>query len=192
MRLNAIDEPRGWKMKLAYALCKRKFGHVITPFKVVQARVPASIAIYQQFTRFMTRESTLEPAMKLLIQAWTANYNQCAFCIDITHAFAAHDKNLLEKTWCVTRYATDPLFDDAERAALAYVEAVTRDRDANAETFEALRRHFSDRAIVEITLVNAIENFYNLVNRPLGIGSDGMCPVHPTTAADKRRAAAKA
>lgn len=192
MRLKPVEQPRGWKMKLAYALCKRKFGHVITPFKVVQARVPASIPLYQQFTRFATRETILEPALLLLIQSWTANYNQCDFCIDILHAFAAHDKTLLEKLWRVTHYAADPVFSDAERAALAYVEEVTRDRDARAETFEALRKHYSERAIVEITLVNAIENFYNLVNRPLGIGSDGMCPLHPSMAPGKQPAAAKA
>ena len=190
MRLNPVENPRNWKMRLAYALCKRRFGRVITPFKVVQARVPASIPIYQQFTRFMTRESTLEPALKLLIQAWTANYNHCAFCIDITHAFAADDPALLEKLWRVVQYATDPAFTEAERAALAYVEAVTRDRNAPDAVFAALRRHFSDRAIVEITLVNAIENFYNLVNRPLGIESDGLCPVHPIRTGSRAREAA--
>jgi len=176
-------------MKLAYALCKRHFGRVITPFKVVQARVPASIPLYQQFTRFMTRESILEPSLKLLIQAWTANYNQCAFCIDITNSFAAHDAALLEKVWRVGHYTTDPVFTEAERAALAYVEEVTRDRRASDATFDALRKHHSERAIVEITLVNAIENFYNLVNRPLGIESDGLCAVQPHKAAEKKREA---
>lgn len=190
MRLNPVENPRNWKMKLAYALCKRRFGRVITPFKVVQARVPASIPIYQQFTRFMTRESTLEPGLKLLIQAWTANYNDCAFCIDITHAFAADDPPLLEKLWRVTQYATDPAFSEAERAALAYVEAVTRDRNASDSVFAAMQLQFSDRAIVEITLVNAIENFYNLVNRPLGIESDGLCPVHPGRSTGRAREAA--
>ncbi|HUE15825.1 MAG TPA: hypothetical protein VMR25_16770, partial [Planctomycetaceae bacterium] len=62
-----------------------------------------------------------------------------------------------------------------ERAALAYVEEVSQTKTASDATFEELRRHFSDQQLVEITLLNAFENFYNLVNRPLGIESDGLC-----------------
>ena len=50
-------------------------------------------------------------------------------------------------------------------------------------TFEALRRHFSEREIVEITWVNAVENYYNLINLPLGIESDGFCSLVQARAA---------
>ena len=44
-------------------------------------------------------------------------------------------------------------------------------------TFEALRKHFSEREIVEITWLNAVENYYNLINIPLEIESDGFCAI---------------
>ena len=37
-----------------------------------------------------------------------------------------------------------------------------------------MRRLFDDREIAELTLVNAIENFYNLLNLPLEVESDGL------------------
>ncbi len=37
--------------------------------------------------------------------------------------------------------------------------------------------HFSEREIVEITWVNALENYYNLLNLPLEIESDGFCAI---------------
>jgi hypothetical protein len=45
------------------------------------------------------------------------------------------------------------------------------------ETFSALREHFSDEQIVAITWLNAVENYFNLLNAPLGIESDGLCAI---------------
>ena len=179
MRIQPIEHPRGLKMKLAYALCKRRLGKVITPFKVVSARVPAIIPVYQAITKYMTRTARLEPSLLLLIQSYTATRNECGFCVDITRSFASGDANLLEKVWRVTGFATDPVFTDAERAALAYVAEVTQRHEATDATFAELKKHYTDEQIVEITLANAIEHFYNLVNKPLGIESDGLCAVRP-------------
>ncbi len=44
-------------------------------------------------------------------------------------------------------------------------------------TFETLRKHFSEWEIAEITWLNALENYYNLINVPLQIESDGFCAI---------------
>lgn len=178
MRLLPIEKPRSLRVRMAYAYCKRTYGRVITPMKVVMARVPAILPVYQKITGYM-KKSRLDPSLLLLIQGYTAGYNQCGFCIDITRSFAAHDVALLEKLWRVADFRLDPVFTEAERAALAYVESVTRDRVVPDEIFESLKTYYSDEEIVEITLVNAIEHFYNLVNGPLGIESDGLCAIKP-------------
>jgi alkylhydroperoxidase family enzyme len=41
--------------------------------------------------------------------------------------------------------------------------------------FDELRRHFDDRAIVELTATAAFENMRARFNRALGIESDGLC-----------------
>jgi alkylhydroperoxidase family enzyme len=89
-----------------------------------------------------------------------------------------------EKFDSLAEYRTSPLFSDRERAALAYVEEATRNRRASDAAFQELRKHFSEREIVEITWVNASENYYNLLNLPLEIESDGFCAIaHAQTAA---------
>tara|TARA_R110000787_G_scaffold256805_1_gene362041 strand:+ start:177 stop:716 length:540 start_codon:yes stop_codon:yes gene_type:complete len=50
-------------------------------------------------------------------------------------------------------WESSDLFDAAERAALAYVDAMTRDIVVPDATFAPLRDHFSDRQIVELTLM---------------------------------------
>lgn len=53
-------------------------------------------------------------------------------------------------------------FSDAERAALAYCDAMTREIHVSDATFDALRPHFNAQAIVEITATVAA---YNMVSR---------------------------
>lgn len=74
----------------------------------------------------------------------------------------------------VARYGTDPRFSPRERAALAYAEMVTiSPNDIDDELFAELRRHFSEREIVEITAQAALENYRARFNRSLRIEDDG-------------------
>ena len=103
--------------------------------------------------------------------------NGCSFCVDIGRAFATYQGLTLEKADAVHEWRTSPLFTERERAALAYVEEATRDRRVSDAVFAALRVHFDDRQIVAITWLNAVENYFNLLNGPLEIESDGLCAI---------------
>ena len=89
----------------------------------------------------------------------------------------------LDKFDALPEYRTSPLFSERERAALDYVDEATRNKRVSDATFDALRPHFNDREIVELTWLNALENYYNLINLPLGIGSDGLCAIAQRRAA---------
>jgi len=79
-----------------------------------------------------------------------------------------------DKLQAVDRYAEHPGFTPRERAALAWAEMVTiSPNDITDEQFADLRRHFSDREIVELTVQAAFENFRARVNRALRIEDDG-------------------
>lgn len=60
----------------------------------------------------------------------------------------------------------------ADRAMLAYVEAVTKDpRQVGPETLDGLRREgFDDTAIVQITMITAWFNYINRMADALGVG----------------------
>ena len=170
-------------MQLAFWMIQRKFGRVITPVKVVTARVPKSLGVSYEITKMMENGFSLDKELQFLLHVYISQVNQCGFCIDIARAMALKECGSLEKIDKLSRYRDDPAFTPAERAALAYVEEVSCTKTASDATFEELRRHFSEREIVEITLLNAMENYYNLVNRPLGIESDGLCALVPQAAA---------
>lgn len=72
-------------------------------------------------------------------------------------------------------YATSPLYDEAERAALAYADAITESgRDVDDELFARVRRHYGDDAIVELTATIAWENASSKFNRALRVPAQGL------------------
>jgi alkylhydroperoxidase family enzyme len=184
MRLEPIDRPPTWTARVASWLMKRQLGKVITPARVVYNRVPAAYDVAYAMIKAIQRGLVLDPQLRLLVQTWPAMLNSCHFCVDIARAQAVMADLGLEKFDALPGWRTSPLFDDRERAALAYVEEATRRKQVSDETFAGLRKHFGEREIVEITYLNAIENFYNLINLPLEIEEDGLCAIQ-----QERRAA---
>ncbi len=184
LRLPPIDTPRNPFVRLAFWLVKRRLGKVITPWRVLFARVPQAIPMQLALYWAMER-LPLDRDLQLLVQMRTALANQCHFCIDIGRAIALQRGGTLEKLDAAADWRTDPRFTERERAALAYVEAASDPRGVPDETFAALRRHFDDREIAAITWINAVETYFNRLNTPLGIGSDGLCllPAPPPAAA---------
>ena len=173
-RLAPIEEPSSWKTRLVYLLSRWQEGTVITPLKVVWARMPEGLRLAYEMNKHET-QLTLDPELRLLVKELVSTINDCAFCQDLAAADAQDEDVSPEKWHSLLQYDDHPAFDDAERTALGYAEEVTRETDASDATFDALRPHFDERQIVELTWLVAMENYYNLLNRPLSIGSDDLC-----------------
>lgn len=171
MRLEPVERPRGLLMRLLYRVSERQFGKVITPFKVIYARKPRLLWLAGQIAQTM-QSLSLDPALRLLVQVQAARVNGCVFCEDLTLAHAARQKIGPERFAALDDYRASPLFTARERAALAFAEEATRDRHVSDATWAAVREHFGDEEIVELTWLNAAENYFNLQAHTLGIGSD--------------------
>ena len=183
MRLAPIERPKQLTAKLAYWMTERRLGKVMTPMKVIYARLPALFRHAWQQIQIVEKKLTLDPSISILVRTWPAMINQCTFCVDIAKAVAVYKHMTLEKFAALPAYRTSPLFSERERAALAYVEEATRLKHVGDATFAELRRHFNETEIVEITWLNALENYYNLLNLPLEIESDGLCAIAERRAA---------
>jgi alkylhydroperoxidase family enzyme len=83
-----------------------------------------------------------------------------------------------DKIRAVDQAATSPLFDEPERAALGYAEAMTiTGQRVSDELFARARAHFSEPQIVELTAAVALENFRSKFNVALGIEAQGFCVI---------------
>jgi alkylhydroperoxidase family enzyme len=80
-----------------------------------------------------------------------------------------------EKILALEEYATSPLYDDQERVALEYADAITlSERDVDDELFERVRAVFDEDAVVELTAVISWENSSSKFNRALRVPSQGL------------------
>jgi len=183
VRLEPIEKPKGLMMRIAFWMTRRQFGKVMTPMKVLYPRMPGMMKLSYEIVKFETKGNRLEAELHYLVVTLASQINGCGFCLDLARAVAIRHRLGMEKFNALSEYRTSPLFTERERAALAYVEEATRHKRVSDATFGPLRKHFSEREIVEITWLNALENYYNLINLPLEIESDGFCAIVQASAA---------
>ena len=82
----------------------------------------------------------------------------------------------LDKVAEVMTWRDSTLFSESERVALEYAEAMTyTDRQVDDALFAAVKKHFTEPQIVELTAAVALENFRSKFNVALGIESQGFC-----------------
>jgi alkylhydroperoxidase family enzyme len=175
--LAPIENPQQPLMKLVYAMARRQFGKVVTPLKVVSARMPVAFGMFTAKIGKLDKKLTLPPETAMLVRERVARINVCEFCIDIGRSFAIKARMNEAKFDALEEYRTSPLFTDAERATLDYVTELTRDKRVNPDTFARMARYYSERAICEIVWLVASEHFYNITNIGLNIHSDMLCDI---------------
>ncbi|MGI8569369.1 MAG: carboxymuconolactone decarboxylase family protein [Methylocella sp.] len=175
--LPLIEKPQGLIMKLAYTMTRRQFGKVLTPLKVVSARLPLAFGLFYAKISKLDKKLLLPPETALLIRQQVARINVCLFCIDIGRLAAIKASMSEAKFDALEQYSTSPLFTDAERAALDYVTELTKYKKVNPNTFARMSGYYSERAICEIVWLVASEHFYNMTNIGLNIHSDMLCDI---------------
>jgi AhpD family alkylhydroperoxidase len=111
-------------------------------------------------------ESGLEPILLDLVRLRASQLNGCAFCLDM------HSKDLRargedeQRLHLLAAWRDAPVYTERERAALAWTEAVTRLPDGGVPdaVYAEARRHFGDKALVDLTLAIAVINAWNRLN----------------------------
>lgn len=175
MRLTPIESPSSPLLWLAYKLTKRKIGTVIMPLKTIYARKPALLPMLDKITRYQSSPLAIAPSITLLIKSYGSLLNGCDFCQDITMAEViqqqlGQDKFLHLASW--QEYPTNYLPN--ERAVLNFVLDYHQNRSVSDTTYQDLLEHFSENQIIDIVAINAIEQYYNAMNKPFNILPDGL------------------
>jgi AhpD family alkylhydroperoxidase len=108
-----------------------------------------------------------------LVHLRASQINGCSFCVDAGAKNAAKAGLSTEKLSAVAAWYDSQLFDDAERAALALTEAVTRLADrpgaVTDEIWAEAAKHFDERQLGALVLMAGISNFFNRINTTLRV-----------------------
>jgi AhpD family alkylhydroperoxidase len=103
-----------------------------------------------------------------LIQLRASQINGCGVCVDMHARMMKQAGETDERLFAVAAWRDAPYFTDAERAALALTESVTRIADREDPVPDAVwneaRRHFDDKALGALLLGIAVINVWNRLN----------------------------
>ncbi|HEX5146041.1 MAG TPA: carboxymuconolactone decarboxylase family protein [Conexibacter sp.] len=114
-----------------------------------------------------------------LVHLRASQINGCTYCVEM-HAQELKDAGASdERIWTVAAWREAPYFDDAERAALALTEALTRIADSGDPVPDAIwepaARHYDERALaallIEISAIN-VWNRLNVATQQLPAGAE--------------------
>jgi AhpD family alkylhydroperoxidase len=108
-------------------------------------------------------EETLE-----LVHLRASQINGCGACVDMGARAATKAGETPERLWSLAAWREAPYFTDAERAALALTEAVTRLSDRPDPVpdgiWDEAARHYDERGLAALLLMIATTNVYNRLN----------------------------
>ena len=168
-----------WYLRAVFRRQRRRFGAMLRP-AMVWARVPPLYAALSGFVAAIERRSSpLPPLLRSLVQVRVSQINHCDFCIDMNAAFAAERAGSLDKALAVEGWRDSGLFDDAERLALEYAEAMTDSaRRVDADLAARARDRFGEDGLIELTALVAFQNLSSKFNAALDIPSQGLCRAH--------------
>jgi AhpD family alkylhydroperoxidase len=102
-----------------------------------------------------------------LVHLRASQINGCGVCVDMAFRYRKPDETA-ERLFAVSAWRDTPYFSEAERAALALTEAVTRLSDrpdpVPDEVWNEAKRHYNDPQLAAIVLHVAMTNVWNRLN----------------------------
>jgi 4-carboxymuconolactone decarboxylase len=158
----------------------------------VYAHTPGLLMGYGAFERATGKLSRVDERLKVLAETKAAAIVNCEFCCDIASGIA-RDAGIGEaQLLALPHYRESGEFSELECLVLDYTTAISRTpTTVGDELFAAMREHFDERQLVELTNVIALENMRARFNSafdmtPAGF-SDGMvCAVPEATPSGAR------
>lgn len=105
----------------------------------------------------------LEPSLLHMLKLRASQINGCAYCIDMHWQDSRAAGESEQRLYALDAWRDSPFYTDRERAALAWCEALTNIARTHApdEDFAAVRAHFDDKQLADLSWVIAAINAWN-------------------------------
>jgi AhpD family alkylhydroperoxidase len=108
-------------------------------------------------------QSGLEQSLLDLIKIRASQINGCAYCLVMHTNDARKHGESDERMHLLNAWDEAPVFTARERAALEWVEAITKVADTHVpdQVYQDTRRHFSEKEIIDLTAAAVAINGWN-------------------------------
>ena len=132
--------------------------------------IPEAMEAVQAFQK-ATYRGGVSPRTLDLVHLRASQINGCSFCVDSGSKHARQRGETEERLFAVAAWRETPYFDDAERAALALAESVTRLADqpdpVPDHIWDEAARHYDEKGLAALLLMIALANVFNRINVPI-------------------------
>jgi AhpD family alkylhydroperoxidase len=112
-------------------------------------------------------QTTIPKPLLELMKLRASQINGCAYCVDLHSHDAKEAGEPGERIFAVAAWAEGPFFSEAERAALALTEAMTRLGEGGGrvsdEVWEQATKHYDEQRLAELVMVIAAVNAWNRI-----------------------------
>ncbi|MDR6288772.1 MULTISPECIES: carboxymuconolactone decarboxylase family protein [Inquilinus] len=129
--------------------------------------VPGALQALQAFGT-ATEQGGVPPTTHQLAHLRASQINGCSVCVDMHWRMARKAGETDERLFTVAAWRDAPYFTDAERAALALTEALTRTSDQPDPVPDAIwaeaARHYDEAALGALVLSISLINVWNRLN----------------------------
>lgn len=168
-----LEHERTWPMRIAEAYSRRKYGAVLEP-GLVAMHNPRVLVTMLLSESTVTRWKSLPETLKsLAVMAATAEIG-CSWCMDFGYWGSYHSGVAPEKLRDVPVWRESRVYTATERRVLEYAVAMTRTPpEVTDEMVATLRADLTDRQLVELTHLVALENQRSRVNLAMGLTGQG-------------------
>lgn len=129
--------------------------------------VPGAMEALQAVSKAVEK-SGLPQSVREMVHLRASQINGCSVCVDMHWRGLKRNGETDERAFAVAAWRDAPYFTDAERAALALTEAVTRLSDREDPVPDAVwdeaARHYNEQQLSALVLGIAIINVWNRLN----------------------------
>lgn len=100
-----------------------------------------------------------------MLKLRASQINGCAYCIDMHWKDARARGETEQRLYGLAAWEESPYYNERERAALAWTEAVIRVAETHVpdSVFEEVKKHYSEKEIADLTLVLATISAWNRI-----------------------------
>jgi alkylhydroperoxidase family enzyme len=147
-----IEDP---KMLAEFDRCRRE-GTPRPESQAVRAHVPAAFWSFANTWQTVFRDGVCDHSIKELCRVYVSRSVKCEYCGNQRSIKSARQGLIEEDYKDLLNFEKSTRYDERQKAALAYAEAITWDLPADDALWDRLHRHFNEPELVELGYFIAI------------------------------------
>jgi len=169
-RVTLIDENATPDIAALVAKIRGARGGQLHVFYRALLHTPGLASAWFDFNNAVRFQTGLDDRVRELVIMRVATLTGCAYVWRVHQAQYAGPAGVTpQQVEALRDWRRSGLFGAAESALLAYTDAMTRDVTVADDVFEPLRKHYSERDVVEITVLVAAYNMHTRLLKALDI-----------------------